>query len=187
MMEEEPSGAGSSSRPTKRLVVPEVMLLNNSLCRSPTPGLDERKGWDAGWERVGPATVAEAQRDESGRKIQMTVRTLEGVLGNVEIYGRSEKIANFGHLLLICLTSCQNTSFRNFVFFGENLSYLPGTMKLWIPIMKMTCMGPNLRMPSFRLSLKAKASLPTKTAQNQQTLIVVVIFVALCSHSRSVG
>lgn len=37
--------------------------------------------------------VAEAQRDESGRKIQMTVRTLEGMLGSEEIYGRSEKIA----------------------------------------------------------------------------------------------
>lgn len=97
-MEEEPRGARSSSRPTKRHVVPEVMLLK-SLFRSPL-GLEEGKGWDGGWERV-VAAVAEAQRDESGRKIQMTVRTLEGMLGSGEIYGRSEKIANLVHLLLI--------------------------------------------------------------------------------------
>lgn len=175
-MEEEPSGPRSSSRPTKRPVVPEVNLLT-SLCRSP-PGLDEGKGWAAGWERVG-AAAAEAQRDESGRKIQMTVRTLEGMLGSGEIYGRSEKIANWSSII-VCLT----TATRSGIFCEI---YLPGTMKVWIPMMKMTCMGPNLRMPSFRLSLKAKASLPTKTAQNQQTLIVVVIFVALCSHIRSVG
>lgn len=89
-MEEEPSGPRSSSRPTKRFVVPEVMLLN-SFGRSPA-GLDEGKGWEAGGERLVVA-VAEAQRDESGRKIQMTVRTLDGMLGSGEIYGRSEKIA----------------------------------------------------------------------------------------------
>lgn len=73
------------------------MMLLNSLCRGPPPGiLDDEglNGWrdDAGWaERV--VAVVEAQRDESGRKIQMTVRTLEGILGSEEIYGRSEKIA----------------------------------------------------------------------------------------------
>lgn len=116
--------------------MPEVMLLK-SLFRS-LPGLEEGKGWDGGWERV-VAAVAEAQRDESGRKIQMTVRTLEGMLGSGEIYGRSEKIANLVHFVIeLPHTSCHK--------FKESFSeiFLPGTMKVWIPIMKMTCMGPNL-------------------------------------------
>lgn len=106
-MEEEPSGPRSSSRPTKRPVVPEVML-PNSLCRSP-PELDEGKGWDAGWERGGAA--AEAQRDESGRKIQMTVRTLEGMLGSGEIYGRSEKVANWSSVIV-----CHASATRSGIF-----------------------------------------------------------------------
>lgn len=107
-MEEEPTGPRSSSRPTKRPVVPEVMLLN-SLCRSP-PGLDEGKGWDAGWERV-VAAAAEAQRDESGRKIQMTVRTLEGMLGSGDIYGRSEKIANWSSVIVFLTTATRSGIF----------------------------------------------------------------------------
>lgn len=173
MVEEELSGPRSSSRPTKRSVVPEVML-PNSLCWTP-PEFDEGKGWDAGWERV--VAAAEAQRDESGRKMQMTVRTLKGMPGSGEIYGRSEKIAIWPYVI-VCLTSATRSK----------ISYevLPGTMKVWIPMMKMTCMGPKLRSPSFLLSIKANASLPTKTEQNQQTLIEVVIFDALCSQSRSV-
>lgn len=92
-MEEELSGTRSSSGPTKRPVAPEVML-PNSLCRSP-PELDDGKAsWDAGWERVVAAAVAEAQRDESGRKIKTTWRTLEGMLGSEERHGMGEKICH---------------------------------------------------------------------------------------------
>lgn len=107
-MEEELSGPRSSSRPTKRPVVPEVML-RNSLCRSP-PEFDEGKGWDAGLERV--VAAAEAQRDESGRKMQMTVRTLKGMPGSVEIYGRSEKIANWPSVI-VCHNKCH--TFKDFL------------------------------------------------------------------------
>lgn len=108
MMEEELSGPRSSSRPTKRPVVPEVML-PNSLCLSP-PEFDEGKGWDAGLERV--VAAAEAQRDESGRKMQMTVRTLKGMPGSVEIYGRSEKIANWPSVI-VCHNKCH--TFKDFL------------------------------------------------------------------------
>lgn len=53
--------------------------------------MDEGKGWGAGWERV--VAAAAAQREESGRKIATTVRTLKGMLGSEEKYGESEKIA----------------------------------------------------------------------------------------------
>lgn len=53
--------------------------------------------------------------------------------------------------------------------------------------MKITCIGPKRSNPSFRLSLRANPSLVTNTAQNQQILMVVVIFVALSSLSRDDG
>lgn len=49
--------------------------------------------------------VAAAQRDDSGRKIVMTVRTLKGMLGSEETYGRSEKIANWSSVI-VCHNKC---------------------------------------------------------------------------------
>ena len=61
--------------------------------------------------------------------------------------------------------------------------YLPGIIKLWQPMMKMICMGPNCRNPSLCRCHKASPNFPTKTAQKKKILMVVVMFVALASHS----
>lgn len=65
--------------------------------------------------------------------------------------------------------------------------YVPGIIRVWQPMMKMICMGPKRLRPSFLRSFRAKASLVTNTAQNQQMLIEVVILLALSSQLREVG
>lgn len=67
-----------------------------------------------------------------------------------------------------------------------SMEKIAGTIRVWQPMMKMICIGPKRLSPSFRLSFNAKASLITKTAQNQQMLTDVVMLVALSSHLSSV-
>lgn len=55
-------------------------------------------------------------------------------------------------------------------------------INVWQPIMKMMCMGPQAPNPSFFRSCRPSASFPTKIAQNQQTLIEVVMLAALSSQ-----
>jgi hypothetical protein len=64
---------------------------------------------------------------------------------------------------------------------------IPGIIKVWQPMMKMICMGPNRLRPSRLRSWRAKPSLVTNTAQNQQMLIEVVMLLALSSQFRAVG
>ncbi len=63
------------------------------------------------------------------------------------------------------------------------VSHVPGMTRVWQPMMKMICIGPNRLSPNFRLAFKASPSFATKMTQKKQMLVDAVILVALPSHS----
>ena len=63
------------------------------------------------------------------------------------------------------------------------MSHVPGMTRVWQPMMKMICIGPNCCSPNFRLAFRASPSFVTKMLQKKQMLMDAVMFVALPSHS----
>lgn len=63
------------------------------------------------------------------------------------------------------------------------IPYVPGMIRVWQPMMKIICIGPNCCSPNFRLAFKASPSFVTKMMQKKQMLMDAVMFVALPSHS----
>lgn len=73
---------------------------------------------------------AEAQREDNGRKIETRVSTWEDMPGGLTKYGRMEKMA---------VTQGQPPS-QDIL---PDVIYIPGMTRVWQPMMKIMCIGPN--------------------------------------------